>query len=217
MNAWQVVADASIVVQLVLVLLVLASLVSWAVIFAKMRAFARAKKADARFLEAFSQASGIGELLERAQSNAHGALSAAFIAGVQEYRRQQGQHRDARFVLDAVSRAASAAAMGRLAQLGEGLITLAAISSSAPFVGLFGTVWGIMETFHRIGKVQTATLATVAPGIAEALIATAMGLFAAIPAVFAYNRFTAALDARMNMAERFQAELLNLLARHWKG
>ncbi len=208
----EIVLHASPVVQAALLLLMFASLYTWALIFAKWRALRRIRAQDEAFLQIYHAGKPTTEVLKEAQVLVRSPLAAAFVEAQRAYAKAQ-QLRDARAAMDAIRQAAAHAAEARLNAEAEGLVWLAIVASASPFVGLFGTVWGIMHTFRDIGAMRTATLATVAPGIAEALVATALGLFAAIPAVVAYNRFSAAFARRAQAAEGFAAQVALLFAK----
>ncbi len=214
-RAWEIVLHASPVVQGVLALLVLMSLASWAVIFAKWRQFARADRRDQAFLQALGDEVDAHALAALARAHEASALAQALAAGLRELA-QQPVRESPQLALAAAERAMRSTIARGEETLWRRVPMLATIGATAPFVGLFGTVWGIMHTFHAIGATRKATLATVAPGIAEALIATAIGLFAAIPAVIAYNRFASWAARRENESERFIAEALNLFTRKRK-
>ena len=184
---------ASLPVQLVMAGLVLLSLVSWGIIFNKVSVLGRARRATQDFEQQFWSGTDLTSLYEKTRS--HGEAQGTeklFQAGFAEFlklRRQPGV--DSSDQLDGARRAMRAAAQRELDALDHHNSFLATVGSVSPYIGLFGTVWGIMNSFIGLSQVQQATLSTVAPGIAEALIATAIGLFAAIPAVIAYNRFAA--------------------------
>ncbi|NKF24181.1 protein TolQ [Solimonas marina] len=207
--------QASALAQIVLFLLVVASIGSWAVIFSKRALFSRTFKASAAFEERFWSGGNLSDLYEsvRRDGNASG-LSAIFLAGYEEFMRQQTLGKvDPDDVLAAVQRQMRVTQTREVEKLEEGLAMLATVGSTSPYVGLFGTVWGIMSAFISIGNVKQASLATVAPGIAEALIATAMGLVAAIPAVIAYNFFTRNVDRLDSRYQVFSEELTGIIER----
>ncbi|MEM8816778.1 MAG: protein TolQ [Pseudomonadota bacterium] len=208
---------ASIPVKIVMLLLLLASLASWSIIFSKRRLIARTKSASDDFEASFWSGGDLNTLYQSATRSKGASLGMAsiFEAGFREFNRvvQQGSV-DPDKVVAECSRAMRVAQMREVDKLEQSLATLATIGSTSPYVGLFGTVWGIMVAFIEIGSQQTATLAVVAPPIAEALIATAMGLFAAIPAVIAYNRFA---DKAVRLEYRydgFSEEFASILQRH---
>ncbi len=211
------VAEASIPVKIVMLLLLLASLVSWYIIFSKRRLLNRTKSASDKFEADFWSGGDLNTLYRAATRSKGGTMGMAsiFEAGFREFNRiiQQGKFDPDKLVAEC-SRAMRVAQMREVDRLEQSLATLATIGSTSPYVGLFGTVWGIMVAFLDIAKQQTATLAVVAPPIAEALIATAMGLFAAIPAVIAYNRFA---DKAVRLEYRydgFSEEFASILQRH---
>jgi len=211
------VLQASHLVQFVLLLLAGASITSWAIIFRKRRAIGQARQEADRFEAWFWSGVDLGKLFKSIESRSRGTtgMEAIFLAGFSEFSRVRNQTGlGAGQLMEGVRRAMHVEQLKELDRLEESLATLATIGSTSPYVGLFGTVWGIMSAFHGLGNVQQATLAMVAPGIAEALIATAMGLFAAIPAVVAYNRFadrTGRLELRY---DTFMEEFTALLQRH---
>ena len=208
---------ASIPVKIVMLLLLMASLASWSIIFSKRRLLVKTKSASDDFETSFWSGGDLNTLYQSATRSKGGSLGMAsiFEAGFREFNRvvQQGSV-DPDKVAAECSRAMRVAQMREVDRLEQSLATLATIGSTSPYVGLFGTVWGIMVAFIEIGSQQTATLAIVAPPIAEALIATAMGLFAAIPAVIAYNRFA---DKAVRLEYRydgFSEEFASILQRH---
>ncbi|WP_312262806.1 protein TolQ [Candidatus Igneacidithiobacillus taiwanensis] len=204
---------ASPVVQGILLLLLIASVVSWFVIFQKGIVFARAQGALKRFEKRFWSGGEMAQIYQQVSNNPQLETGAGsiFCAGYEEFQRQRkGRPSDA---LDAARRAMRGAQIREVGQLESNLPLLASISSVAPFVGLLGTVWGIMTTFMNIGMAQQATLAAVAPPVAEALIATLAGLFAAIPATFFYNRFVHRLYELDAHYEVFMDEFTNILHR----
>lgn len=213
-SMWSLISNASFVVQLVMLALLSASVTSWVLIFQRGSMLRAAKKALEGFEERFWSGIDLSKLYRQAGSNPDPDSGAEqiFRAGFKEFsrlRQQPGMDPDA--VMDGVSRAMRVAISREEEKLEQSLPFLATVGSTSPYVGLFGTVWGIMNSFRGLAKVQQATLATVAPGIAEALIATAIGLFAAIPAVIAYNRFAARGELLINryytFADEFQAIL----------
>ena len=206
---------ASLPVQLVMAGLVLLSLMSWVIIFTMFAVLGRARRATQDFEQQFWSGTDLNSLYEktRGNSDAQGAEK-LFQAGFAEFlklRRQPGV--DSSDQLDGARRAMRAAAQRELDALDHHNSFLATVGSVSPYIGLFGTVWGIMHAFIGLGNAGQATLATVAPGIAEALIATAIGLFAAIPAVVAYNRFAADVDRLAGRFDSFMEEFSNILQR----
>ncbi len=193
MSIWSLIAGASLLVQAVMLILVLASLLSWYLIVLRAKNLARTEREMAQFYSRFRQADDLHHLyLEAGKNNPATGLQSVFNAGYQEFQTlNQLSNSDNSHVTEGTERAMLVAIGEEGAQLEKGLSFLATVGSVSPYIGLFGTVWGIMNAFIGLSQVQQATLSTVAPGIAEALIATAIGLFAAIPAVIAYNRFSA--------------------------
>jgi biopolymer transport protein TolQ len=210
------VLNASIVVQLVLASLVLASLISWTMIFDRSRVLKRARRAADDFEQRFWSGGDLSELyrdLEKDKNGANG-LASIFRAGFKEYvRLRKGDNGDPMAVLQGAERSMRVAVSREMDRLDVHLSFLATVGSTSPYVGLFGTVWGIMHSFHALGNVKQATLALVAPGISEALVATAIGLFAAIPAVVAYNRYSNQVERLNNRYEEFMEEFSTLLQR----
>lgn len=212
----ELVLHASIPVQLVMLLLLFASVSSWVIIFRKKRLLDRAEKEADRFEERFWSGAEISKLYASAteRNREIEGLEAIFEAGYREYSRQrQRRGVDARTHLEGAQRGMRVAGARELDGLESNLEYLANVGSIAPYVGLLGTVWGIMISFHGLASVKEATIATVAPGISEALIATAMGLFAAIPAVWAYNRFATKVERIASRYEAFSDEFSSILER----
>jgi biopolymer transport protein TolQ len=208
------IANASIVVQAVMALLALFSLWSWWRIFLKLFQLAQAKRDADRFEDAFWQGGDLNELYQKAsQAKDGGPLERIFVAGFREYAKHRRQGSNAGTTIDSARRAMRAASQREVDGLEAHLSGLASVGSVSPYIGLFGTVWGIMNAFRGLSNVAQATLAQVAPGIAEALVATAIGLFAAIPAVVAYNRFTHDVDRLTTRFETFIEEFSNILQR----
>jgi len=209
--------EASIPVQIVMLLLVIASLMSWSIIFTKRRLIRRTKNASDEFEAAFWSGGDLNTLYSSATRAKGGSLgmSSIFESGFREFNRalQVGGSGPDKIVEES-RRAMRVAQMREVDRLEQGLATLATIGSTSPYVGLFGTVWGIMSAFMQLGNVQSATLAVVAPPIAEALIATAMGLFAAIPAVIAYNRYADKVVRLEYRYDGFTEEFSSILQRH---
>lgn len=213
------VLQASMLAQVVLGLLVAASVASWAVIFSKRALLAGARKDADQFEDRFWSGGNLADLYNSVRGDAQlRGLAAIFKAGYEEFTRHQSQNRarpeDA---LAAIQRQMRVAHMREIERLEGGLAMLATIGSTSPYVGLFGTVWGIMNSFIAIGNVKQASLAMVAPGISEALIATAMGLFAAIPAVIAYNFFTRGVERMENRYHTFSEEMTGVIDRGLRG
>jgi biopolymer transport protein TolQ len=216
MSVLGLLANASVLVQLVMALLLLASLFSWYYIFLKLFILRRAARLADEFEKEFWSGGDLNELYQRAVNSreAAGSLERIFEAGFREFaklRKQPGL--DVAVVMDGTRRAMRATCQRELDGLEAHLAFLASVGSVSPYVGLFGTVWGIMNSFRGLANVAQATLGHVAPGIAEALIATAMGLFAAIPAVVAYNRFAGDVNRLATRFESFMEEFSNILQR----
>ncbi|HNP35594.1 MAG TPA: protein TolQ [Woeseiaceae bacterium] len=208
---------ASWPVIVVLLLLLGASIMSWSTIIAKRRLILKTRSASDDFEAAFWSGGDLNTLYQSATRGKGGALGmgSIFEAGFREFNRQvqQGGSSPSKIV-EECRRAMHVAQMREVDRLGQGLANLATIGSTSPYVGLFGTVWGIMTAFMNLGTMQSATLQLVAPPIAEALIATAMGLFAAIPAVIAYNRFADKVVRLEYRYDTFTEEFTSILERH---
>lgn len=208
--------EASLLVQLVMVILLLASVVSWTMIFARYFNIKAAARAADDFEEDFWSGGDMDTLFHGwagRNRQAYG-MAAIFVAGYREYTRLGSKANVGRQdMLDAVHRAMRVALMRETDDLETNLSFLATVGSTSPYIGLFGTVWGIMNSFRSLGVSQQATIASVAPGIAEALVATAMGLFAAIPAVIAYNRFSNRVERLLSRYEAFADEFLSIVNR----
>ncbi len=205
---------ASIVVQAILGLLALLSLWSWWHIFIKLFQLKRAARDADAFEESFWKGGDLNELYQQAsQAKTGSGLEHIFTAGFREYAKHRRQGSSSAVTLDSARRAMRAAYQREIDTLEAHLAGLATVGSVSPYIGLFGTVWGIMNAFRGLANVGQATLAQVAPGIAEALIATAIGLFAAIPAVVAYNRFSHDVDRLAVRYETFIEEFSNILQR----
>src|ERR1700752_1020961 len=204
---------ASVVVQAVMLLLLLASLWSWWQIFLKLFALKRTVRDTERFEDDFWKGGDLNELFQRATQNRGGALERVFSSGFREYAKHRRQGTSVGATMDSARRAMRASFQREIDALEANLSGLATVGSVSPYVGLFGTVWGIMNAFRGLANVSQATLANVAPGIAEALIATAIGLFAAIPAVIAYNRFAGDVNRLATRFDSFMEEFSNILQR----
>ncbi|PWF47909.1 protein TolQ [Massilia glaciei] len=214
------ISNAHLIVQLIMVLLVVVSLTSWTYIFRKTFAIRAARAQTEKFERSFWAGGNLHTLHQSASTDRdqNGALARIFEAGMGEFIKGKAASAsrdplDTGAVLDGARRAMRAAFQRELDALDAHLNFLASVGSVSPYVGLLGTVWGIMNAFRGLASVQQATLAVVAPGIAEALIATAIGLFAAIPAVVAYNRFTHDIDRLAIRFESFVEEFSNILQR----
>jgi TolQ protein len=206
--------QASLVVQLVMLLLIGASVASWAIIFSKRKLLNDARQAADRFETQFWSGGDLAALYKSLEGTSPTGMADIFVSGFREFSRLKSQGLVGAQLLDGARRAMRVAQLKETDRLEQNLSTLATIGSTSPYVGLFGTVWGILTAFQGLGHVQQATLATVAPAIAEALIATAMGLFAAIPAVIAYNRYADAVSRLELRYDTFMEELSTILQRH---
>jgi biopolymer transport protein TolQ len=213
----QLVLGASWVVQLVMLLLLIVSITSWAAIFRKLFALRRVNALNDNFERDFWSGTSLNDLFSSAAQNARtaGPMERIFASGMREYQKlRERRIGDAGTLMDGARRAMRASFQRELDAVETNLSFLASVGSVSPYVGLFGTVWGIMHAFTGLGALQQVTLATVAPGIAEALVATALGLFAAIPAVVAYNRFARDIDRVAIKLETFIEEFSNILQRN---
>ena len=216
MSVISLILNASFVVQLVMLILVMASVMAWVIILQRRQVLSRAQKTLSEFEELFWSGIDLSQLY-RQVSNAPNIISGAeniFRAGIREFtrmRQQTGADGDA--VMEGVERAMRVAINKEEEKLSKHLPFLATVGSVSPYIGLFGTVWGIMNSFRGLANAHQATLATVAPGISEALIATAMGLFAAIPAVMAYNSYSHRVDLLMQSYDTFADEFTSILHR----
>jgi biopolymer transport protein TolQ len=212
----RLVVEASIPVQIVVGLLLLASLTSWAIIFRKRLLLGRAMREADQFENNFWSGGDLAQLYRAIES--HGGatgMASIFEFGFREFARQRQQGSiPSEQLLEGARRAMRVAQLKEIDRLEHSLATLATVGSTSPYVGLFGTVWGIMTAFSSLGDVQQATLASVAPGISEALVTTAIGLFAAIPAVVAYNRFADQVGRLEVRFDAFMEEFSTILQRH---
>ncbi|MDQ6968042.1 MAG: protein TolQ [Mariprofundaceae bacterium] len=223
LSVWALILGAGIVVKGVLILLLLLSIFSWGIIFNKARIYRKTRKESASFSDAFWSGSDMDSILASIPSRySHNPLANIFQAGYREYIRQRGDAKQettsnkitAGHGLDGIRRSLDAALSREMESLSRHLAFLATVGSTSPFIGLFGTVWGILTAFQGIAMSQNTSLTAVAPGIAEALVATAFGLVAAIPAVVAYNKFTSDLKRQAAGMEQFASEFLNIMSRH---
>ncbi len=217
MSILHLITEASLTVQLVMLILLLASIVSWMIIFSKFQMLRKERKLTAKFEKEFWAGGSMQALYNQwgaETSNASG-MSEIFISGYREYQRlSERGYANNNDLLDAVQRAMRVELSREIDHLEAQIPFLATVGSTSPYIGLFGTVWGIMNSFIALGaSTQQATVASVAPGIAEALIATAMGLFAAIPAVIAYNRFSHHVERLVGQYEIFMEEFISIVNR----
>lgn len=209
---------ASPLVQLVMLILISASVLSWTVIFSKMRLVKRAKANADEFEKKFWGTNDLSALYAQLSKNENkpgeAGMENVFVAGFRDYvRLRKDSEISPSIVMEGTQRSMRVALNREVDALETNLPFLATVGSSSPYIGLFGTVWGIMNSFRALGNAKQATLAMVAPGIAEALIATAFGLFAAIPAVIAYNRYVSDVDRLTSHYDAFQEEFSNILQR----
>ncbi len=214
------VLHASPVVQFVMLLLMAVSVASWAAIFRKLFALKRVRSLNDAFEREFWSGTSLNDLYSAAAQNAKnaGPMERIFASGMREYQKlRERRIADPGTLLDGARRAMRASYQRELDAVESNLSFLASVGSVSPYLGLFGTVWGIMHAFTGLASLQQVTLSTVAPGIAEALVATAIGLFAAIPAVVAYNRFAHDIDRVANRIETFIEEFSNILQRNLGG
>lgn len=216
LSIFHLVTEASFVVIFVMLILFVASLVSWTFIFSKRKDLNRAIEITDEFEEQFWSGVSLSELYRKlaAKDFEPEGIEKIFLAGYKEFSRMRiSGNVEPAVQVESAQRVMRIELLRELDRLDEHLAFLATVGSTSPYVGLFGTVWGIMNSFMALGNVKQATLAQVAPGIAEALIATAIGLFAAIPAVVAYNRFSTRLDRLTGRYELFVEEFIVLLQR----
>jgi biopolymer transport protein TolQ len=214
MNVFKLIVDASLVVKLILLILLFFSVFSWAIIIYKRRSLKNAGLQSQRFLKIFEKSRNLSEVNEAAKRYAQSPLAWIFQAGYKELSYLAKANPRISLTpanVDSLSRALNKAANNEVSKLERMMGFLATTGSVTPFIGLFGTVWGIMDAFHKIGVQRSASLVTVAPGIAEALIATAVGLFAAIPAVIAYNAYLTRIKDLISQMEDFSAEFLGIV------
>lgn len=225
-GAWHAISNATPAVKLTLLILILMSVVSWAIIFSKRKQFMSAISANIPFLDVFWRANSLDEIFEKVSSHPKSGMAKVFKAGYLELRKiadsnlaqlKKGEEGERPLLsgLDNLERALRKAIDNEIAQLEARMSFLATTGSTAPFIGLFGTVWGIMGAFQKIGDTGMASLAAVAPGISEALIATAIGLAAAIPATVAFNHFVSRLKKEELDLNNFAADFLNIAKRNF--
>ena len=219
MSIISLVLNAGAVVQGLMLLLLIVSFMSWYYIFLKWMTIRSEKQKSSEFESSFWSGSSLNDLYQAALNDRHnaGGLERIFEAGLREFNKLRDQHLlEPKDILDGSRRAMRATYQRELDRIESHLAFLASTGSVSPYVGLFGTVWGIMHAFRGLANVGQATLSSVAPGIAEALVATAIGLFAAIPAVVAYNRFSYDIDRLASRFESFMEEFSNILQRQMK-
>lgn len=220
LSLFSLILHASLVVQLVLLILVVASIMSWTMILDRARVLSGARKSANAFEERFWSGGDLSILYKELSQDSKGnqGLPSIFRAGFKEYvRLRKSEENDLMAVLQGTERSMRVALSREMDRLETSLNFLATVGSTSPYIGLFGTVWGIMHAFHALGNVEQATLALVAPGISEALVATAIGLFAAIPAVIAYNRYANQVERLNSRYEEFVEEFSTLLQRQGRA
>lgn len=222
LNAWDAILSASPIVQLTLLSLVLLSVWSWAIFFEKRRQLNRIQAQDESFLDAFWKANSFDVIFNEIKEYPASALAQVFHSGYLELQRMAESelaHEESKELKlsgsDNLERSLRKAIEKELSKMETGLTVLATTGSTGPFIGLFGTVWGIMGSFQKIGATGAASLAVVAPGISEALIATAVGLLAAIPAVIAYNNFTSTIKRLEVDLNNFASDVMNIAKRNF--
>lgn len=220
-TVFQMITGSGPVVQFVLIMLVLLSVWSWAITIAKMIQFRRAQQSTDEFSEVFWETRNFSRIDDSSRRLGASPLVSVFTSGyrelthmVQESREAGKQGADVEADLGTVERALKRAELEESHRLEKGVTFLASVASAAPFIGLFGTVWGIMNAFHGLGEAKSSTIQAVAPGISEALVATAVGLAAAIPAAVAFNYFTASIRKFRQSMDSFSAEFLNIARRY---
>lgn len=214
LTPWGLFLQADIVVKIVMLILLLASIWSWAIILEKIRRVRRLNRLADRFEDDFWSGGSLDELFDQVGSSPSDPMSATFVSAMREWRRSSGISQGARGGLQQrIERAMQVTISREMTRIERYLTFLASVGSTAPFVGLFGTVWGIMNSFAAIAASKNTNLAVVAPGIAEALFATALGLVAAIPAVVAYNKISSDIDRFGGRLDGFSAEFSAILSR----
>ena len=216
---WGLIIDADFVVKIVMIILLIASIWSWAIIIDKSRKFITLKKQANTFESAFWSGDSLEELYEKQENSPEHPLAAVFVAGMYEWTRVNDKNTLSNEKIqaglqDRIHQVMHVAVTRELENIEKNIGYLATVGSTAPFIGLFGTVWGIMNSFQSIALSKDTSLAVVAPGIAEALLATALGLLAAIPAVIAYNKLSNSLNSYATKLQNFAGEFEALLSRH---
>ncbi len=217
-SLWTIIINASPVVKMVLLVLLVQSVLTWTVIFAKIKRYKGARREDEEFYDSFFASGNLGQIYNRAVRATGSPMAKVFLSGYSELQKLKENNipTDRQYLkiwLETLERSLNKGITQELNSLENTLPFLATTGNSAPFIGLFGTVWGIMGSFHHIGLSGSASLASVAPGISEALIATAAGLAAAIPAVIAFNGFTSTMAGFEGRLNDFANDFLNLVER----
>lgn len=220
MSMWSLFLQADMIVKTVMIALILASIWSWAIIFEKHALFGRIRRRVKKFEEKFWKGGSLDELFDKIGSRPQDPMSAIFVSAMKEWRRSavkisssEKQSIGGASLQQRVERSMQITLDREVERIEQRMTFLASTGSVSPFVGLFGTVWGIMNSFHAIGLSNDTSLAVVAPGIAEALFATALGLVAAIPAVVAYNKISSDIDRFAQRLENFAGEFGSILSR----
>jgi biopolymer transport protein TolQ len=218
-EVWQLLATTGPVARIVLVILLVFSVLSWAIILHKYRSFKAARRESRYFLRVFRGSKKLSEIRASCQSLKASPLAEVFLSGYREIENQvvvsENPGKPRIRSTDAIQRSLQIASSSELTRMEQWLTWLATTGAVTPFIGLFGTVWGIIDAFHGLGTAGTATLRSVAPGISEALITTAAGLFAAIPAVMAYNQFVQRVKEFGALMDDFALEFINIVERHF--
>jgi len=219
LSPWGLFMQSDIVVKCVMIALVLASIWCWTIIFEKIKTLKLSNRRAKKFEDAFWSGEPLDQLYERVKKSKSDPMLSTFIAGMDEWKVAASDQKSGNAVLQAglqqrIERAMSVEITRSMDKLEKNMTFLANVGSSAPFIGLFGTVWGVMNSFTAIAGANNTSLAIVAPGIAEALFATALGLVAAIPAVIAYNKFSSDLNRYADRLENFATEFSAILGRH---
>jgi biopolymer transport protein TolQ len=218
-EVWQMLADTGLVARAVLLILLFFSVLSWAIIFRKHQSYKAARRASRDFLKVFRSSKKLSDIRASCQVLKASPLVEVFLAGYREIENQatmrENPGKPRIRSLEAVQRSLQIASSAELTRMEQWLSWLATTGSVTPFIGLFGTVWGIIDAFRGLGTAGTASLRSVAPGISEALITTAAGLFAAIPAVMAYNQYIQGIREFGAMMDDFSLEFLNMTERHF--
>ncbi len=219
LSPWGLFMMSDIVVKIVMIMLVMASIWCWAIIFEKMKTMKLVNHRAKKFEDTFWSGEPLDKLYERVKLKRQDPIVSVFVAGMDEWKVAANDQRSGNTALQAgtqqrIERAMEVEINRSIDKLEKNMTFLANVGSSAPFIGLFGTVWGVMNSFTAIAGSNNTSLAVVAPGIAEALFATALGLVAAIPAVIAYNKFSSDLNRYADRLDAFSSEFSAILSRH---
>jgi biopolymer transport protein TolQ len=215
-SAWHAISSASPIVKITFIILVGMSIFSWMIIFAKYKTFKSLFQENERFLNAFWKAETMDEMVDSQKDYEGSNLCKIFIVGFQEIKKIRGANKETMLSkAEILERSLNNSVESEILDAERGLSFLATTGSTAPFIGLFGTVWGIMGSFQKIGLMKSASLAVVAPGISEALIATAVGLAAAIPASIAYNHYVSKIKKLEHSLNSYAGDLVNVAERNF--